>query len=161
MTSTRRRCNNTRPPKRAIYHVNDILMRSCGPPFHAYSSSARLQTRLRQPNSGLYRHLAVFTSSLLTTRAMSVTHATKKSLRILALPLVSVSKTPGTSSSHLTYYHFTTPPPHPERTKTWTNWATDKAADLWAGFGKAKEGTWKVSASTCATYESPIFSHWL
>lgn len=76
---------------------------------------------------------------------MSVTNATKKSLRILALPLAPASKRPGTSLGPLTYYHFTTPPPHPEKTKTWTNWATDKAADIWAGFGKAKEGGWKVS----------------
>ncbi|KAI0087061.1 mitochondrial K+-H+ exchange-related-domain-containing protein [Irpex rosettiformis] len=74
---------------------------------------------------------------------MSVTNVTKRSLRILALPLVSASKTPGTSSGHLTYYHFTTPPPHPEKTKTWSHWATTKAADIWAGFGKAPEGGWK------------------
>ena len=76
---------------------------------------------------------------------MSVTNVTKRSLRILALPLVSASKTPGASSGHLTYYHFATPPPHPERTKTWTYWVTNKAAGIWAGFGKAKEGSWKVS----------------
>jgi hypothetical protein len=72
--------------------------------------------------------------------------AAKKSLRILALPLVSASKTPGVAlSGHLTYYHFATPPPHPEKKKNWVNWATDKASGLWEGFGKAKEGSWQVN----------------
>ncbi|KAI0693232.1 mitochondrial K+-H+ exchange-related-domain-containing protein [Cytidiella melzeri] len=76
---------------------------------------------------------------------MSVTNVTKKSMRILALPLVTASKAPGTSSSGpLSYYHFATPPVHKEgNTKSWPEWATDKASGLWAGLGKAKEGSWQ------------------
>ncbi|KIP09703.1 hypothetical protein PHLGIDRAFT_67051 [Phlebiopsis gigantea 11061_1 CR5-6] len=69
----------------------------------------------------------------------------KRTLRIVALPLVSASKTPAASSSagQLTYYHFFTPPPKDEHKKDWVKWATNKAGDLWAGFGKAPEGHWK------------------
>ena len=62
-------------------------------------------------------------------------------MRILALPLTS-----GASSTGLhTYYHFQTPPPpsseaQPSILKT----AMGKAASIWADFGKAPEGTWKV-----------------
>ena len=76
---------------------------------------------------------------------MSIAPVAKRSMRILALPLVAASKTPETTpSTHLTYYHFATPPPRVDKGKTWTQWTTDKAAGLWAGFGKAPEGTWKV-----------------
>ena len=76
---------------------------------------------------------------------MSVTPLAKRSMRILALPLVSPSKTPAAASSvHLTYYHFSTPPPRIDKGRTWTTWVSDKAAGVWADFGKAPEGTWKV-----------------
>lgn len=73
---------------------------------------------------------------------MSVAPLAKRSLRILALPLISASKTPETV--HLMYYHFATSPPRANKGKTWAQWAPDKAAGLWADFGKAEEGTWKV-----------------
>lgn len=78
---------------------------------------------------------------------MSVAPVAKRSMRILALPLVAASKhsrTDGVASTHLTYYHFATPPPREDKGQSWAQWASDKAAGLWGGFGKAPEGTWKV-----------------
>ncbi|EKM51624.1 uncharacterized protein PHACADRAFT_127350 [Phanerochaete carnosa HHB-10118-sp] len=73
-----------------------------------------------------------------------VPQVAKQSLRIVALPLVTASRTPERSSSgHLTYYHFATPPPKQNGKRSWVQWATHKAADIWAGFGKAPEGHWK------------------
>jgi hypothetical protein len=74
----------------------------------------------------------------------------KRSLRIVALPLVAASRTPESSSSgHLTYYHFATPPPEQDEKRDLAKWATQRAAELWAGFGKAPEGHWKVRAAFC------------
>lgn len=66
-------------------------------------------------------------------------------MRIIALPLTTARRAP--IPGPLTYYHFQTPPP-PEDAKRGgvVKWASKKASDLWAGFGKAKEGTWKVRA---------------
>ncbi|KAI0081610.1 hypothetical protein K474DRAFT_1613374 [Panus rudis PR-1116 ss-1] len=74
---------------------------------------------------------------------MSVVRAGKRSMRIIALPLCTHTRTATGRDSHLTYYHFVTPPPKEPKKQGWTDWATAKAADLWAGFGKAPEGTWK------------------
>lgn len=67
-----------------------------------------------------------------------------------------------TRSPVLTYYHFQINSPHPPEQEafkvgrikalltSWqpeggvVKWATEKAADTWAGFGKAPEGSWKV-----------------
>lgn len=76
---------------------------------------------------------------------MSVIPAAKRSIRILALPLASAAKTPEASSPGLlTYYHFLTPPPPEDKGRNWTKWAAQKATSLWAGFGKAKDGSWQV-----------------
>ena len=58
---------------------------------------------------------------------------------------------PGThASGHLTYYHFVTPPREKKGTD-WVSWTTRKAAELWAGFGKAPEGHWKVRLAPHST----------
>ncbi|KAI0784780.1 mitochondrial K+-H+ exchange-related-domain-containing protein [Abortiporus biennis] len=73
---------------------------------------------------------------------MSILRLPKRSMRIIALPLTTASRT-GTHD-HLTYYHFVTPRPKEEKGKTnWSKWAAQKAAEIWAGFGKADEGHWK------------------
>jgi hypothetical protein len=87
-------------------------------------------------------------------------------LRIIAIPLTrpNVSRTlpyPKTKPSRLVYYQFQLalePPPSTRlasgdqdsaKKKGWlpeegvVKWATNKAADTWAGFGKEKSG-WKV-----------------
>ncbi|KAI0712858.1 mitochondrial K+-H+ exchange-related-domain-containing protein [Cerioporus squamosus] len=61
-----------------------------------------------------------------------------RSLRIIALPLTR-------APHNLTYYHFVTPP-ETKKSTSWTNRATAKASDIWAGFGKAAEGSWKRRA---------------
>lgn len=68
--------------------------------------------------------------------------ARKRTFRIVALPLTTASRTPN-SDPQLTYYHFATPSPEDATQNSWMNWATRKSSELWAGFGKAKEGTWK------------------
>ncbi|KAJ3524212.1 hypothetical protein NM688_g8600 [Phlebia brevispora] len=74
---------------------------------------------------------------------MSVLPAAKRSLRIIALPLTAASRTlDAYGSSHLTYYHFITPPREKKGTD-WVQWISTKSAKLWAGFGKAPEGHWK------------------
>ena len=75
---------------------------------------------------------------------MAVPPVARRSMRIIALPLTTAKRKPNGIHSHLTYYHFVTPPPNNETKQTWANWATSKASDIWAGFGKAPEGHWKV-----------------
>ena len=66
-------------------------------------------------------------------------------MRIIALPLTPPAKMGnGKTAEHLTYYHFVTPPDN-LKTTSWSKWVVAKASDLWAGFGKAPEGHWKVS----------------
>ncbi|KAH8114328.1 mitochondrial K+-H+ exchange-related-domain-containing protein [Phellopilus nigrolimitatus] len=61
-------------------------------------------------------------------------------MRILALPLTAEASTSG---QH-TYYHFQTPAPVETNGKpSLLKKVTGKAAELWAGFGKAPEGSWK------------------
>ncbi|CAL1712492.1 unnamed protein product [Somion occarium] len=74
---------------------------------------------------------------------MGVPAAAKRSMRIIALPLTRATRAPNGTHTHLTYYHFVTPKPKDEKRQGWANWATSKATDLWAGFGKAPEGSWK------------------
>lgn len=89
---------------------------------------------------------------------MSVVQLGKRSMRIIALPLTTASRSP--NHEHLTYYHFVTPPPKQDRGKDWSRWIGVKATEIWAGFGKAPEGTWKVSNSSPWTWplaaECPI-----
>jgi hypothetical protein len=101
---------------------------------------------------------------------MSVVPKTTRPMRIIALPLTRSAilrknhrptNTNGNAKSDpaLTFYHFQLRSP-PEvdakdgakgkkqgRIKTLAKWASTKAADTWAGFGKAPEGSWKVSAT--------------
>ena len=66
-------------------------------------------------------------------------------MRIIALPLAPQPKTVnGKPAEHLTYYHFVTPPEDNKKT-SWTNWVVAKSSELWAGLGKAPQGSWKVS----------------
>lgn len=94
---------------------------------------------------------------------MSVVPKTMRSMRIIALPLTrpgglgktkpAIAKT-GKSDPTLTYYHFQLTSPHDPnadagdkdqgRLKKLAKWASTKAAETWAGFGKAPEGNWKV-----------------
>ena len=63
---------------------------------------------------------------------------TPRSLRVIALPL--------TRAPHqLTYYHFVNPPSTVSKNaNSLVNRAISKALDVWAGFGKAEERSWKV-----------------
>ncbi|EJC97923.1 uncharacterized protein FOMMEDRAFT_97733 [Fomitiporia mediterranea MF3/22] len=61
-------------------------------------------------------------------------------MRIIALPLTSEAASTGLH----TYYHFQTPPPAKQRSNpTLFKKVTEKAASLWASFGKAPEKSWK------------------
>lgn len=67
-------------------------------------------------------------------------------MRIIALPLTPHCKlVNGKPVEHLTYYHFVTPPEDKKKT-SWTKWAVVKSSQLWAGLGKAPEGSWKRKA---------------
>ncbi|KAI6030900.1 mitochondrial K+-H+ exchange-related-domain-containing protein [Pisolithus orientalis] len=71
------------------------------------------------------------------------------SLRIIALPLAKARPSALLVSRPLVYYHFNLAPPGAaERNKSWTNRMLNKlttvAADAWANFGKAPEGSWKA-----------------
>jgi len=75
----------------------------------------------------------------------------KRSLRIFALPLSkqSVTNITGTGKGRAvlnTYYHFvTTSPSEADQGKqSLISKATDKATGIWADWGKAEPGTWKV-----------------
>lgn len=78
---------------------------------------------------------------------MSVIPSAKRAVRIIVLPLATPSarKSRGLGE-HLTYYHFVTPPPIEGKTRNWAAWVQNKAADLWAGLGKAPEGNWRRKA---------------
>ena len=77
---------------------------------------------------------------------MSAAHIARgatRSMRIIALPLTPHCNLKGKPIEHLTYYHFVTSADG-KKSSSWLNWAVAKASDLWAGLGKAEEGTWKV-----------------
>jgi len=71
-------------------------------------------------------------------------------MRIIALPLTSSVRGPGHTEkpSPLVYYHFQTPPKAESRRRGWVDWATGKAASIWAQFGKAPEASWKFKVFT-------------
>lgn len=92
---------------------------------------------------------------------MSVIPKTIRPMRIIALPLTraavlsrnhDATNTSGSSNPPLTFYHFQlkSPPAAGEEDrkqseiKSLVQWVSTKAADTWAGFGKAPEGSWKV-----------------
>ncbi|OSD07619.1 hypothetical protein PYCCODRAFT_1430864 [Trametes coccinea BRFM310] len=78
--------------------------------------------------------------------ATRIARTATRSMRIIALPLTPPCKpTDGRPAEHLTYYHFITPT-ESAKTTSWSKWAAAKAADLWAGLGKAPEGNWKRRA---------------
>lgn len=75
----------------------------------------------------------------------------QRSLRIFALPLSkqSAANTAGTGKARAvlnTYYHFVTSSPSEveQRNPSLISRATEKATTIWADWGKAKPGTWKV-----------------
>ena len=74
-------------------------------------------------------------------------------MRIIAIPLTSGASSSGAN----TYYHFQTPPSvKGKESPNLFKKATEKAAELWAGFGKAPEGSWKVRALTSESHSSDI-----
>jgi hypothetical protein len=87
-----------------------------------------------------------------------------RNMRIIAVPLTRpnarIVPANGTKLNRLTYYQFQISakqkpqstasdkkpgvgPSEEIENKSWLNWATGKAADVWSGFGKA-EGGWRV-----------------
>ncbi|KAI0304441.1 mitochondrial K+-H+ exchange-related-domain-containing protein [Multifurca ochricompacta] len=71
-------------------------------------------------------------------------------MRIIALPLTSSVRSPRLvgSPSPLVYYHFQVPPKAANKRSGWVDWATGKAAGIWAQFGKASESSWKFKIFT-------------
>ena len=70
-----------------------------------------------------------------------------RSARIIALPLTRPNPRASLSAHNhnLTYYHFQLSGPAKKSEKGIIGWATTKAANIWAGFGKGAEGSWQVS----------------
>jgi hypothetical protein len=90
---------------------------------------------------------------------MSILPKAVRTMRIIALPLARPKIPPEQGlKSHavfnpnrmLIYYHFdlsqgdTANKDNRSAVKRGVKWASTKAADLWAGFGKAPEGSWKA-----------------
>lgn len=91
---------------------------------------------------------------------MSVIQKSLRPMRIIALPLarpalLNGNHSPigklGLANPSLTYYQFQLTAPREKteeeeegRTQNLVSWVTTKAADAWAGFGKAPQGNWKV-----------------
>ena len=108
-------------------------------------SSRRRRRRLVRINDDVLYLYLTYISQTSYKKSMSAPRAAVQRMRILALPLTSHAS----SSGRHIYYHFQTPP----RAGASTNqkpglvkMATAKAAEMWAGFGKAPEGSWKVSS---------------
>ncbi|KAM5538589.1 hypothetical protein V8D89_007618 [Ganoderma adspersum] len=79
-------------------------------------------------------------------RATHIARSATRSMRIIALPLAPHSKpVNGKPVEHLTYYHFVTPPEDKKKT-SWAKWTVTKSSELWAGLGKAPQGSWKRKA---------------
>ena len=111
--------------------------------------SRRRLRRLRILKHNLNQRTDRFSSSSLRPRRpMSRAQHT---LRIFALPLSKQSATSITATGKAravlnTYYHFvTTPPSEVEQgNPSLISRATEKATNMWADWGKAEPGTWKV-----------------
>jgi len=102
---------------------------------------------------------------------MSTSRSLRSAQRIISLPITRNGRHPTSNPASgnnkiLTYYHFQLHLPHRKAKRNeedgntsrwnprfWTQWAQTKAADTWAGFGKAPEGSWKVW-NISATYFS-------
>ncbi|KAH7927756.1 hypothetical protein BV22DRAFT_247735 [Leucogyrophana mollusca] len=99
---------------------------------------------------------------------MSVVSKAVRSMRIIALPLTRPQVPPDTrlkpsavfnTNRMLVYYHFNLMSAKGDgnieaeqpRVKQLVKWMSTKAADVWAGFGKAPEGSWKLR-----TYEYDV-----
>ena len=80
---------------------------------------------------------------------MSVLPKTRLPMRIIALPLTGSVRGPRHTEepSPLVYYHFQMRPKAETGRGGWIDWATGKAANVWAQFGKAPENSWKVCRS--------------
>ncbi|KAI9512394.1 mitochondrial K+-H+ exchange-related-domain-containing protein [Russula earlei] len=81
---------------------------------------------------------------------MSVIPKTRLPMRIIALPLTSAVRGPrhAEEPSPLVYYHFQMPPKADNKRGGWVDWATGKAASVWAQFGKSPENSWKFKIFT-------------
>ncbi|KAK7469031.1 hypothetical protein VKT23_003525 [Stygiomarasmius scandens] len=93
---------------------------------------------------------------------MSTSRSLRSAQRIISLPITRNGRHPTSNPASgnnkiLTYYHFQLHLPHRKAKRNeedgnmsrwnprfWTQWAQTKAADTWAGFGKAPEGSWKL-----------------
>ena len=80
---------------------------------------------------------------------MSVLPKSRLPMRIIALPLTGAVRGPRHTEnpSPLVYYHFQMRLKAEKRRGDWVDWATRKAASVWAQFGKAPENSWKVCRS--------------
>jgi hypothetical protein len=91
----------------------------------------------REPPAGTY------------SKSMSVLPKSRLPMRIIALPLTGAVRGPRHTEnpSPLVYYHFQMRPKAEKRRDGWADWATGKAASVWAQFGTAPENSWKVCRS--------------
>jgi hypothetical protein len=80
---------------------------------------------------------------------MSVLPKSRLPMRIIALPLTGAVRGPihTENASPLVYYHFQMRLKAEKRRPGLVDWATGKAASVWAQFGKAPENSWKVCRS--------------
>lgn len=71
-------------------------------------------------------------------------------MRIIAVPLTGAVRGPRHTEnpSPLVYYHFQMRLMAEKRRAGWVDWATRKAASVWAQFGKAPESSWKFKLFT-------------
>jgi hypothetical protein len=96
--------------------------------------------------------------------SLAKTGPVMRSMRIIALPLTRPRRTAvlvkpmnAPRNKHqpadavLTYYHFQVTQKH-AMTGGLVNWATGKAANIWANFGKAAQGSWKVRCANFREY---------
>ena len=77
---------------------------------------------------------------------MSILPKSRLPMRIIALPLTGAVRGPRHTEdpSPLVYYHFQMRPKAEKGRVGWVDWATGKAASVWAQFGKSPENSWKV-----------------
>ena len=75
-------------------------------------------------------------------------------LRIIAVPLTSASRS---ARQQFVFYNFQTPPPDASRPISDLQKVVNKASDLWSGFGRAEEGSWKVRGLVFSFEIIPFF----
>jgi hypothetical protein len=81
-------------------------------------------------------------------------------MRIIALPLTGAVRGPRHTEdpSPLVYYHFQMRLKEEKRRVGWVDWATGKAASVWAQqFGKAPGNSWKVCRSILSN--ASLYAH--